>query len=82
MSHLTNQKKQFAFDSVSNNKLIEFKARNNYYNKYPTTIIGYNKIIKASTLNKNVYFYLVFFYYIYYFTNKKKQKLEIKYNYC
>ena len=70
------------FDYVGNNKFIELKSRNNNYNKYPTTMIGYNKVIKASKINEDVYFVFCFFDGLYYYKYDKEQKLEIKYNHC
>ena len=35
------------FDFIGNNKFIELKSRNNEKNKYLTTMVGYNKIMKA-----------------------------------
>jgi hypothetical protein len=43
------------FDFKGDNKYIELKSRNNNYDKYPSTMIGMNKIHKASTLTGNVY---------------------------
>ena len=70
------------FDYVGNNKFIELKSRNNNSNKYPTTMIGYNKIIKASKLNEDVYFVFCFIDGLYYYKYDKDQELEIKYNHC
>ena len=43
------------FDFKGDNKFIELKSRNNNYDKYPTTMIGINKILRASSLNGNVF---------------------------
>tara|TARA_R110000803_G_C11970933_1_gene319724 strand:+ start:602 stop:1039 length:438 start_codon:yes stop_codon:yes gene_type:complete len=40
------------FDFIGNNLYIELKSRKNEKNRYPTTIIGYNKIEKANELIK------------------------------
>ena len=32
------------FDYINNKYIIELKSRNNNYNKYPTTMVGFNKI--------------------------------------
>ena len=48
------------FDYVGSNTYIQLKSRNNNYNKFPTTMIGFIKIKKASTLIEVVFF--VFFY--------------------
>ena len=63
-------------DYVGNNKFIKLTSRNNNYNKYPTTMIEYYKIIKASTLNEDLYFGFGFFDGWYYFKYDKEQKLE------
>ena len=39
------------FDFKGVDKFIELKSRHSSYSKYPTTMIGYNKIEKASELN-------------------------------
>ena len=45
------------FDFIGYNKLIELKSRHNFLSKYPTTMIGYNNIKKASEVNnKDVFF--------------------------
>ena len=36
------------FDYYNDNYIVELKTRRNNYNKYPTTMIGNNKLIKAS----------------------------------
>ncbi len=41
------------FDFIGENIYIELKSRKNTKNKYPTTIIGYNKIEKANELIKD-----------------------------
>ena len=49
------------FDFIGYNKLIELKSRHNLLSKYPTTMIGYNKIKRASELNNlDVYFFFCF----------------------
>jgi hypothetical protein len=70
------------FDYKGDNKYIELKSRNNNYNKYPTTMIGYNKIKKALELNEDVYFIFSFTDGIYYYKFDKDKELEIKRNYC
>ena len=66
------------FDFKGNNKFIELKARHNNLNKYPTTMIGYNKIKKASILNEDVYFFFSFDDYLCYWKYDKNINLEIK----
>jgi hypothetical protein len=59
---------------------FEVKTRNNEYNKYPSTMVGYNKIEFANKLDKSVYFVFNFtdgvYYYKYDIT--KLKELEIK----
>ena len=52
------------FDFTNNsNLLIELKCRSNCFNKYPDTIIGTNKIIKARELTKENPFLRVWFFF-------------------
>jgi len=66
------------FDFKGDNKYIELKSRNCNYNKYPTTMIGYNKIKKALELNEDIYFIFNFTDGIYYFKFDKNIQLEVK----
>jgi hypothetical protein len=66
------------FDFKGDNKYIELKSRNNNYDKYPSTMIGMNKIHKASTLTENVYFFFNFVDGLYYWLYNKDYELEIK----
>ena len=66
------------FDFRGNNKYIELKSRNCNYNKYPSTMIGYNKIFKASLLNEDIYFYFCFEDGLYYWKYDNNIKLETK----
>ena len=66
------------FDFKGDSKYIELKSRNCNYNKYPTTMIGYNKIKKALELNEDIYFIFNFTDGIYYFKFDKNIQLEIK----
>ena len=71
------------FDFISENIYIELKTRNNNYNKYPTTMIGHNKLIKARELkNKNIktYFFFRFTDGIYYirYTDKLLDNIKSK----
>ena len=66
------------FDYKGDNKYIELKSRNNNYNKYPTTMIGYNKIKKALELNEDVYFIFNFTDGLYYYKFDRDKELEIK----
>ena len=58
------------FDFETKTRLIELKSRKNLSSKYPTTMIGDNKIIEAEKQNKKVYF-------VFKFTDKIKY---IRYN--
>ena len=66
------------FDFKGDNKYIELKSRHNRYNKYPTTMIGLNKIMKASTLDEYVYFFFCFDDGLYYWLYDKNYELEIR----
>ena len=66
------------FDFKGDNKFIELKSRNNNYDKYPTTMIGINKILRASSLNENVYFFFWFVDGLYYWLYDKDYEFEIK----
>jgi hypothetical protein len=65
----------FDFKGIS---YYELKSRNNEYNKYSSTMIGNNKIIKASQLDDDVYFLFSFTDGLYYWKYDKNYKLEIK----
>jgi len=67
-----------AFDFKGDNKYIELKSRNNNYNRYQTTMIGYNKIKKALELNEDVYFVFNFTDGLYYYKFDRDKELEIK----
>lgn len=62
------------------NTYFEVKSRNNTYNKYDTTMIGYNKVQYANKLNRAVYFVFNFTDGIYYYKYdiSKLNELEIK----
>ena len=50
--------KQFdTFDFVGEDITIELKSRKNCYNKYPTTIVGMNKIDKIKEGEKVIFFF-------------------------
>ena len=66
------------FDFKGDNKFIELKSRNNNYDKYPTTMIGINKVLRASSLNENVYFFFCFNDGLYYWLYDKDYEFEIK----
>jgi hypothetical protein len=66
------------FDFKGDNKYIELKSRRNKYNKFSSTMVGLNKIQKASTLNEYVYFFFSFEDGLYYWLYDKDYELEIK----
>ena len=66
------------FDFQGDNKYIELKSRHNILKKYPTTMIGYNKVLKASQLNEDVYFFFLFDDALTYWKYDKNYELEIK----
>ena len=74
--------KHNVFDFKGDNKYIELKSRHNRYNKYPTTMIGLNKIMKASTLDEYVYFFFCFDDGLYYWLYDKNYELEIRRGGC
>ena len=66
------------FDFKGDNKFIELKSRNNELNQYPTTMIGFNKINKASLILEDVYFCFCFTNGLYYYKYNKEDNFEIK----
>ena len=70
--------KNNCFDFKGDNKYIELKSRHCILSKYPTTMLGLNKIQKASTLTENVYFFFSFDDGLYYWQYNKDYELEIK----
>ena len=66
------------FDFKGDNKYIELKSRHNNLNKYPTTMVGYNKILKASQLNEDVYFFFSFDDYLTYWKYNPNNNFQIK----
>jgi hypothetical protein len=75
---ITKLNRYSTFDFKGNQKYIELKTRRVNYNKYPTTMIGYNKIMKALEINEDVYFIFNFTDGIYYYKFDKEYELEIK----
>ena len=56
---------------------IELKSRHCIMNKYPTTMVGYNKIIKAKELNDyDVYFFFSFDDFLTYWKYDKNYELD------
>jgi hypothetical protein len=50
----------FDFQSKDNKVKVEVKSRRNVHNKYPTTMIGYNKIKKCNNPNTTYLFIFKF----------------------
>jgi hypothetical protein len=59
------------FDFSSNNSFVELKSRRGELNKYPDTMIGLNKIKKASRTSLPVYFVFYFTDGLYYWKYKE-----------
>lgn len=71
---LTKLSKYHTFDFIDENGVYyEVKGRNNTYAKYPTTMIGYNKICFANELEKKSVFVFKFTDGIYYYEYDKEQ---------
>ena len=66
------------YDYKGSNKFIELKSRNNKMNAYDKTMIGYNKILKAASIDEDVYFFFWFTDGIYFYKYNKDDKLEVK----
>jgi hypothetical protein len=68
------------FDFISPTHLIELKARRNNKNKYPSVMVGYNKILSAQVQERKVVFCFDFLdnkcYYEY--KDEDKDKIEIR----
>ena len=75
---ITKLNRYSTFDFKGNQKYIELKTRRVNYSKYPTTMTGYNKIMKALEINEDVYFIFNFTDGIYYYKFDKEYELEIK----
>ena len=66
------------FDYQGDNKYIELKSRNNKIDKYDKTMVGYNKIIRASTILEDVYFFFWFTDGLFYWKFNRDIDLEVK----
>lgn len=66
------------FDYYNDEYLVELKTRRNEYNKYPTTMIGLNKIIEARKELKKCIFCFKFTDGLYYHIFDKNIDYEIK----
>ena len=76
---ITKLNKVNCFDFIGNNKFIELKSRSINYNKYDKTMIGLNKLQKASEINdSDVYFFFCFTDGLYYYKYNKDDQFEIK----
>ena len=54
-------KKNCEFDFFNDEYYLELKSRSNKYNQYPTTMVGYNKILKAEQDQSKKYKFLFLF---------------------
>ena len=73
----------FDYISIDKKIFVELKSRNNTSYKYPSTMVGYNKIIRGKKYMKmgyDVYFYFKFTDGLFYYkmNNKTKKECEIK----
>jgi len=59
------------FDYIGEDCYIELKSRRNTHNKYPDTMVGYNKIEFANSTYKNVVFCFAFTDGLYYYKFNK-----------
>ncbi len=66
------------FDFEGDTALFEVKTRRNNYNKYPSTMIGYNKFLACKKCNKDVYFIFQYLDGNYYYKYSKDESFEIK----
>jgi hypothetical protein len=66
------------FDFEGDTALFEVKTRRNNYNKYPSTMVGYNKILACKKCEKDVYFIFQYLDGNYYYKYTKDETFEIK----
>jgi hypothetical protein len=64
------------FDYIGDECLIELKSRRNTHNKYPDTMIGYNKIEFAKTSCKDIVFCFSFTDGLYYYKFDKEDLIN------
>ena len=64
------------FDYIGNDCFIELKSRRNTHNKYPDTMIGYNKIEFAQSTNKIIIFCFSFTDGLYYYKFNKEDLIN------
>lgn len=74
----TKQNNELDFKSLDNDLYFEIKGRNNYYNTYNTTMIGYNKIKYIKELNLKCIFIFAFIDGDYYYEYNYNDNFEIK----
>jgi len=67
------------YTDESNNIYVEIKSRNFKYNKYPTTMIGLNKLEFAKDCKKVCYFIFSFTDGNYYYKYDSKDSFDVKY---
>ena len=80
-TNLKKTHKHFQMDFIDEEGVYyEVKTRNNNYKKYPTTMVGFNKIEFCNNLNKSSYFVFKFTDGVYYYEYDKTKinELEIK----
>ena len=75
---ITKLNKVNCFDFIGDSKFIELKSRTINYNKYDSTMIGYNKFKKASEINEDVYFFFCFTDGLFYYKYNKNDQFEIR----
>jgi hypothetical protein len=66
------------FDFEGDTAFFEVKTRRNDYNKYPSTMIGYNKILACKKCEKDVYFIFQYLDGNYYYKYSNDESFEIK----
>ena len=78
IKHLKKTENFHTLDFIDeNNNFYEIKSRNNNYNKYPTTMIGLNKIEYIDKNNLNCIFIFSFTDGNYYYQYNKEDNFEI-----
>lgn len=56
--YFTKEYDLYDFVNEFKNIFFELKGRNNTYNKYPTTMIGYNKVLECIKNKQNKYYFV------------------------
>lgn len=70
-------KRYFVFDYENDNTYVELKSRRNAKAKYPTTIVGKNKLDYAKTCGKDVFFFFQFTDGLYYWKYNDEDNIKI-----